>query len=854
MKRFLLNSHKLRISSTDVKRHLVFLSILAMVVMIAYPAWFLPEALGFDDLTRLNAPQRMLLPWFYLHGHLPLWNPFSFGGQPFLAAGQSGPLYLPNILFLMLPIVSALKWSYIFHQLLAAFGTYAVVWRLGRTRLGALVGGLAFVTSGFMIGHQIHTQMFDAMSWLPLIFWFALKALDHFSWPNIAGLSACVAVEIYAGHPQVTFYILLTVSLYTLLTLLQVRTRRQLNRSFGVLSGILLGLALSAPQWLLTLDLVSYSNRDNVTPAFLLKGSLPVSGFLQFLTPFTAGGGYSGQSFSLRQFFDLYQTPLFWEFTSYVGLIVLILAMSMIISGFRKQIAVRNLTIMIIFSLILALGANTILKLVLTHFPGFDLFRIPARYVGIADFSIAILGGLGIGQIRRTSRLMQWSIAAVSIALSLVLLMVFHAHRFGGIPRRALIIPLSVSLTVGLVSLFPFKRLKRTYMLGLALLAIVDSVSQSATLSTFTLTAFPAYLHPSRGIQYVQKHRNSHSPFSRVVSLDDASLSYDLGDAFRIPTLNGYDSLEPRWYARNINLTWTTQTLLNQPRSILDAMDIKYVMVPSGDLNTFPTLSLGKQSYMHWVPSMPKSATGILIRVRSGYVMPAMAGPLFSVTLVSGQKSFTQLVSGIARKSYVISIPANWPKQAVTQIVIHNESWQDNYTISNLSWFGMPSRLVRPFLTVNTTMGPKAWKRVFTDNQETIWENQDELQDAWLTPSLGSPMLKLPGQTRLVQWSPNRQLWQTTSKSGGYFVLSQLYDPNWHVTVDGHVEQVQPLGVTFGKILTGVKLPPGKHRISFTYFPHAFAIGLDVFGLASLLWLALWAIEWRRRKHASATP
>src|SRR5450759_501137 len=58
---------------------------------------------------------RLLYPWKYFtieslkQGVFPLWNPYSFSGNPHFANLQSGALYPINILFFILPFVNA--WS-----------------------------------------------------------------------------------------------------------------------------------------------------------------------------------------------------------------------------------------------------------------------------------------------------------------------------------------------------------------------------------------------------------------------------------------------------------------------------------------------------------------------------------------------------------------------------------------------------------------------------------------------------------------------------------------------------------------------------------------------------------------------
>ena len=62
-----------------------------------------------------------------LRGELPLWNPYVFGGEPFLAAGQQSVLYPPGILFYLLPTAQAYGWFTALHVLLAGLGALVVV-------------------------------------------------------------------------------------------------------------------------------------------------------------------------------------------------------------------------------------------------------------------------------------------------------------------------------------------------------------------------------------------------------------------------------------------------------------------------------------------------------------------------------------------------------------------------------------------------------------------------------------------------------------------------------------------------------------------------------------------------------
>jgi hypothetical protein len=72
---------------------------------------------------------------------------------------------------------------------------------------------------------------------------------------------------------------------------------------------------------------------------------------------------------------------------------------------------------------------------------------------------------------------------------------------------------------------------------------------------------------------------------------------------------------------------------------------------------------------------------------------------------------------------------------------------------------------------------------------------------------------------------------------GGWLLLRDLYDPGWQATVDGKpVRLFQANG-----ICRAVALPPGNHRVCFSYQPWTFRAGFLV-GVVSLLALCGWGV------------
>lgn len=192
---------------------------------------------------------------------LPLWNPYLFAGAPFLATGQHSALYPFSVLFYVLPLAKAYGWFSALQLFLAGLFTYVFCRVVNVNRLGALIAGITFMLSGFMVVSVVFTMIIAAAAWLPLL----LAAVELIVRIEKNGFQRrtllCVALgsvalgcQILAGHPEITYYTLLVMAAYALWRL--VGTARQptkfsrlLHICGWLLLMVILGLALGAAQF-----------------------------------------------------------------------------------------------------------------------------------------------------------------------------------------------------------------------------------------------------------------------------------------------------------------------------------------------------------------------------------------------------------------------------------------------------------------------------------------------------------------------------------------------------------------------------------------------------------------------------
>jgi len=87
----------------------------------------------------------------------------------------------------------------------------------------------------------------------------------------------------------------------------------------------------------------------------------------------------------------------------------------------------------------------------------------------------------------------------------------------------------------------------------------------------------------------------------------------------------------------------------------------------------------------------------------------------------------------------------------------------------------------------------------------------------------------------------------------GFLVLADAYYPGWEARVDGIPAPILPTNLLF----RGVQVPPGEHRVVFTYRPRSWRLGLALSGLGWTLWGLGWVGLWsccRRAEPQAPSP
>lgn len=387
---------------SGITRLLPWLTLIVLPLLVFWKALLLRGAFFILDAMMLNFPLRAWAASRMLEGRLPLWCPEIACGFPLFAEGQAGVLYLPNWpFFALLPAHHAAAYSTILHIILAGLFTYGYLRSLRCRPAAALLSGLAFQWGGFLVLRALFLNMINTVVWLPALCWLAERwlARPEKRRSSAALMIGVVTLVLLAGHPQAAAYTLIFWWLSFLWRALPLLRGGRENRRALLVPLLIVPLAaigLAAVQLVPTMELTRASARAGGIPEeLLMNGSLPPTHLAALILPGLFGEPADG---SWRAASD----GFYWELQAWPGIVPLFLALLAALA--LRAPPARFHAAAALITLLLALGKYTLFGKLLVWLPLLQNFRIPARFLFIFGFSVAVLAGLGLEALLSAAR------------------------------------------------------------------------------------------------------------------------------------------------------------------------------------------------------------------------------------------------------------------------------------------------------------------------------------------------------------------------------------------------------------------------------------------------------------------
>lgn len=329
----------------------------------------------------------------------PQWNPYQFGGMPFVAAMHGDIFYPTFLLRMILPTDVAMTWGFIIHLFLAGVFTFVFLRGAGLGFFPSLVGGAAYMLSGQIASYASpgHDGKLFVSALLPLFLFTLQRGIGdgrRWAWGLLAVL---VGLGVLSPHPQLLQYFLLAGGAWALYLAFgsgdaiaeRPRLDRQLalRRLAAALGAVLLGMVIGAIQYLPVFEYVDWSPRAGGAGwEHAISYSFPPEELINTYLPQFSGileryAGRNGIHFH----------------SEYLGAAVLLLAGA----AFGRAGGVRRGFLWfwvgtLVVSLFWALGGFTpFYHLVYALVPGTKFFRAPSTIYYVTTLAVAVLAAIG---------------------------------------------------------------------------------------------------------------------------------------------------------------------------------------------------------------------------------------------------------------------------------------------------------------------------------------------------------------------------------------------------------------------------------------------------------------------------
>lgn len=500
----------------------------------------------------ITDPVLQTYPWRKLtidnikRGELPLWNPYSFAGQPLAANVQSAPFQITNLLFFIMPFNLAWAIQVISPSILTAVFMYFFLKEINLSKTAAAFGAVVLPFTGFFIAWLTWGTVISTAMWLPLILLATEKLAKKISPIWFLILTFAASQVIFGGHLQTALYVLLASTLYLIFKFIVIK------RTPFLITGVfaqLLAILLSSVQLLPTLEFINHSARDidQSYSAARTDWFIPAQNLLQLVAP---------------DFFGNPATYNYWgiwnyaEFVSFIGIIPLGLALFSFLTKSKN----RNFFLALLLGSLILATANPIGKI--PYVLGFPLIASlqPSRIIFLIVFSLVVLSCFGLDyflNIKSKSKAVFLPSSILLIILVVLTATVLLPSIFPEVlnldPRyialRNLAIPLVFAAAATVLVFLKFLKIPNS-----AIIIIIFALSLAELFRfghKFTPFAKMSWIFPETGITNFLAQQEK--PF-RIMTTDRRIMHPNISSVYGIESIDGYDPLYLSDYARFVSV------------------------------------------------------------------------------------------------------------------------------------------------------------------------------------------------------------------------------------------------------------------------------------------------------------
>ena len=391
---------------------------LALLIEVLVFHWRVLFSRGFLfpwDFRAVHLPLATFVADSFRRGSMPLWDPFTYCGNPIFANIQTALFYPPVLIATLASLVfgtASLPWllevAMILQIFFSGLCTFILLKRIGVQPAAAWIGATIYELGCFFASQAEHMGAVHGASWLPFAWLCVIELRSRFRWIWLAALSLALSMTVLAGLPQIAVAVFGSVACLSL-ALAAFRLARW-TLPLQVLMSWPWALALAAVQVIPTIELTRNSVAKYRAEWLGGGGGIKPGAFYSLAIP-----DY-WNVFDLSKFHGPSDPTFLYLYSSIVGLILAIAAMV-----WKPKRWTRAFAALLLAASIWMLGDSTpmgrfVLKLLP---PSIRIGIHPEFTLCVFAFALALLAAIGADRLLRNTRLQV--LAGIVIACDLII-------------------------------------------------------------------------------------------------------------------------------------------------------------------------------------------------------------------------------------------------------------------------------------------------------------------------------------------------------------------------------------------------------------------------------------------------
>jgi hypothetical protein len=769
------------------------------------PLWqpLAPEGYTHASNHILSDQVYAFLPWKVFtvrslrQGHLPLWNPYINGGQPFVGNAQSAIFSPFNLLAYLLPLYPSYAITAVLRLFVAGIFTFLFTREIGLSKPAALLAMVAFTFSGPMIV-WVGYPLSPVMAWLPAMLLTIERALSRKSALYTMASGLTVGAQFLGGHPETSFHVVLAWTAYSLYRAVALEGW-QLSKLFPQLLRIAaaatVGVLLAAAQLVPFVEALLQSavlaarqaGTTGTASCFLTRLLLEWQKWPTAIT--TVLPRYFGTPLD-KSYLYPYSNAV--EQNAYVGVLPLALAVAATLQSIRRRSSPRR-NLVLFFGLLAGVCLGVAIRLPLlnaiNYLPLFSISR-NERIRLIYAFAVAVLAGLGLDGIGRGHRCWHRTTLRVLALLALINLVLIALIYVGFVVFGDEIIRFGHAFVEAQWGTPYYSRPLEYYYAQ-----VEEKYERGLASSTDVVMYLPALI----ALACIALHR-----WGQRRRLYTSVWTY---------AVLGLTTLDLFVVGMPFNPTIASEHIFPKPDAIqFLEQDLEIYRVTGTDLALYPNSGMlfGISDIRGYDAVVPWRYVNLIDRVEGHY--------RFGINSL-----FTQVDSSLLDLLNV--------KYVLTDQELDGR-WELAYTgTGGIHVYRNRSVLPRAFVVYHAEVVDSAARSLqrttdgaFDFRESVVLEGAPE---DWTEPP---KVPSKPAVVRIVDYEPNRVSVEVETAADGLLILTDTYVPGWKALLDGQATRLYVADHAFRAVV----VPAGVHQVEFVYRPLAFEVGWSV----SLLTLA----------------